>query len=82
MKCRLTGFNLKVVCPTHNAYSFQDSGDESEDEDEWVEKVVGTAEPFADKTCEKVMTAGKSHSGENQDEYGLKTSVLQEKQGI
>jgi hypothetical protein len=60
---------------------FQDSANESEEEDEWVEKVIGTSEPFADNTCESV-TAGKSHLGPSQVESRLKTDDSQEKQGI
>jgi hypothetical protein len=77
---RWTGFSPKIIYPAYNVYSFQDNADESEEEDEWVEKVSDTSEPFADKTCETV-TGGKSHLGPSQVEYGLKTDVLQEKQG-
>lgn len=58
--------------------SFQDSGDESKEE-EWVEKVVRTSEEAAaQKTCEKACT---SHSGASQDEYRPKSDVLQDKKG-
>ncbi|PNF29390.1 CWF19-like protein 2 [Cryptotermes secundus] len=59
--------------------SFSDTANESEEEDEWVEKVIGTSEPVADKTCETV-TAGKSHLGPSQVENGPKSVVSQEKQ--
>jgi hypothetical protein len=78
MKCRLTGCSSKIICHTYND-SFQDSGDESKEE-EWVEKVVRTSEEAcAHETCEK---AGRTHSGPNQDEYRPKNDVSHEKQGI
>jgi len=53
--------------------SFQDSGDESKEE-EWVEKVVCTSEEAsAHKTWEKACTS--------QDEYKPKSDVLQDKKG-
>lgn len=75
------GLNPKIICPAYDAYSFQDSANESEEEDEWVEKVIGTSEHLADETCETV-TAGKSHLGPSQVENWLKTDVSEEKQGI
>ena len=58
--------------------SFQDSGDESKDE-EWVEKVVCTSEEAsAHKMCEKACT---SYSGPSQDEDRPKSDVLQDKKG-
>jgi hypothetical protein len=58
--------------------SFQDSGDESKEE-EWVEKVVCTSEETSvHKTCEKACT---SHSGPSQDEYRPKSDIVQDKQG-
>jgi len=58
--------------------SFQDSGDESKEE-EWVEKDVCTSEEAsAHKTLEKACT---SYSGPSQDEYRPKSDVLQDKKG-
>ncbi|XP_021916125.1 CWF19-like protein 2 isoform X2 [Zootermopsis nevadensis] len=54
------------------------SDDESE-EDEWVEKFVVPDEPFVEKLFDKV-TAGKSHSRQNEDKFCLKTDDSQEKQ--
>jgi hypothetical protein len=56
--------------------NFQDSANGSEEEDEWVEKVIGTPEHSADSTCETV-TAGQSHI-----ENRLKTDGSLEKKGI
>jgi hypothetical protein len=60
---------------------FQGSANESEEGGEWVEKDIGTSEPFAEITCEAV-TARKSHLGTSQVENRLKTDGSQEKQGI